>query len=431
MHILYIQPGSGGSFYCQNCLRDLSVCHALRKAGHEVTMLPLYLPATAHAPAPEDTPVFYSAVTLYLRHKYRWMHRLPRSWFKPLDTWPVLKMAARFAGSTSASGLEDLTLSMLKGMEGRQSEELAMLAEWIEALPDGERPDVIILSNALLAGLAERLKQAAGCRVLCWLQDEHVWTDAMHDSLRRAVIKAMRQDAGHIDRFIAVSEYYRNVMGGLLDVEADRINVIYPAVNAKEYIRTGLSLSSRRIGFLSRLSASEGFDVFVDAFIELRKDPQFADVRLSATGGPSPDRKFMRRQVDKLRRAGLEGYVSISPDRFARERKEFLSELSILSVPGGTSPEAFGYYAIEAMASGVPVVLPQQGAFPEFVCEESGGVLVKDTTAPRFAAVWADLLNSTERLKTLSASALNTAQSQFDEKQMAELVAAILSSVLE
>ena len=425
MHILYIQPGSGGSFYCQNCLRDLSVCDALRKAGHEVTMLPLYLPATADAAAPEDIPVFYSAVTLYLRHKYSWMRKLPRSWFRPLDTWPVLKLAAHFAGSTSASGLEDLTLSMLQGMEGRQAEDLKMLAEWIEALPLDERPDVIILSNALLVGLAERLKEAAGCPVLCWLQDEHVWTDAMHDSLKQAVIRTMREDSKHVDRFIAVSKYYRDTMSQLLAVDSEQVSVIYPALDLREYVQADMETTPRRIGFLSRLAASEGFDVFVDAFIELRRDPQFSDVKLSATGGPSPEKTFMKSQWAKLRKAGLKDEVEISPHRFASERKEFLSELTILSVPGGKTPEAFGYYAIEAMASGVPVVLPEHGAFPEFVNEESGGVLFSSSDPKKIAETWAGLLRSGEKLNEYS-SRSKAAAEMFNESIVAKRVMEIL-----
>jgi glycosyltransferase involved in cell wall biosynthesis len=421
MHILYIQPGSGGSFYCQNCLRDLSVCDALRAAGHEVTMLPLYLPATAHAPAPEEVPVFYSAVTLYLRHRYRWMQRLPRRWFRPLDSWPVLKLAARFAGSTSADGLEEMTLSMLRGMEGRQAEELTMLAEWVEAVPREERPEVIVLSNALLAGLAERLKQAAdGCPVLCWLQDEHVWTDAMHASLRTAVVRAMRDDARHIDRFIAVSAYYRDLMAKLLNISAERIDVIYPSLNAENYRRADMRAAPRRVGFLSRLSASEGFDVFVDAFIELRRDPQFSDVRAAATGGPAPDKKFLQRQLKKLEAAGLAGDAEIQPARFADDRRGFLAGLTLLSVPGGATPEAFGYYAIEAMAAGVPVVLPAQGAFPEFVGEDTGGVLVGELSPRTLAAAWAELLANPGKLDLLSANAVECAQTRFSGRQMME-----------
>ncbi|MDD2600522.1 MAG: glycosyltransferase family 4 protein [Kiritimatiellae bacterium] len=421
MHILFIQPGSGGGFYCQNCLRDISICDALRQAGHEVTMLPLYLPATADATAPDDTPVFYSAVTLYLRHKYRWLRRLPRAWFKPLDSWPVLKLAAKFAGTTSAGGLEELTLSMLRGMEGAQAEELTLLAEWIEALPAETRPNVIILSNALLMGLAKRLKQATGAPILCWLQDEHVWTDAMHASLQQAVLQAMRDDAHHVDRFIAVSQYYRNVMSSQLGVDPETIDVIFPGVNPADYIQsTPTTGAPRKIGFLSRLSADEGFDCFVDAFIELRREPRFCDVRLAATGGAAPDKKFLARQLRKLRQAGLGKDVEISYDRFARDRFGFLAELTLLCVPGAGTPEAFGYYAVEALAAGVPVVLPKQGAFPEFVSLEQGGVLLEATDAKTIAGVWADLLTTPAKLQILASAARRAANTTFNERLLAE-----------
>ena len=65
MRILYILPGSGGSFYCQNCLRDMALADALRQRGHTVISMPLYLPATAQAAAPDAVPVFYGAVSLY------------------------------------------------------------------------------------------------------------------------------------------------------------------------------------------------------------------------------------------------------------------------------------------------------------------------------------------------------------------------------
>lgn len=65
MHVLYVLPGSGGSFYCQNCLRDTALAEALRQRGHTVTLLPLYLPATASTPQPTDAPVFYGAVSAF------------------------------------------------------------------------------------------------------------------------------------------------------------------------------------------------------------------------------------------------------------------------------------------------------------------------------------------------------------------------------
>ncbi len=201
MRILYILPGSGGSFYCQNCLRDMALADALRQRGHTVISMPLYLPATAQAAAPDAVPVFYGAVSLYLRHRFAVLRRLPRAWFAPLDAWPVLRLAARFSESTSAAGLEDLTLSMLSGEEGRQAEELQRVAEWITALPSHEKPELIVLSNALLIGLARTLKQAARCPLVCWLQDEHVWLDAMDAALRSAALRVMAARADAVDRF--------------------------------------------------------------------------------------------------------------------------------------------------------------------------------------------------------------------------------------
>lgn len=398
MRVLAILPGSGGSFYCQNCLRDMSMADALRQRGHEVTLMPLYLPATAWMPEPSAVPVFYGAVSLYLRHRYAFLRRLPRAWFAPLDSWPVLRLVARFAGSTSAAGLEDLTLSMLRGTEGRQADELRLVSEWIAALPEAAKPEVIVLSTALLAGLAKELQRAAGCPVVCWLQDEHVWTDAMAPELRDAVLAVMAADAREVDRFVAVSAAYAGRMTALLSLDPQRVSVVFPGIDPAAYRPADVTRHPPVIGFLSRLSAEEGFDRFVEAFILLRRDPRFAQVRLSATGGPSAAKGFLKRQVKRLADAGLAHAVTVSTDRFAQDRFGFLSELTLLSVPG-SKPEAFGYYAIEAMAAGVPVVLPAQGAFPEIAAAAGCGALADDARPETLARVWAGLLSDPVRLR--------------------------------
>ena len=47
MRIVQICPSSGDSFYCENCLRDAALVKALRRLGHDVLMVPLYLPLAA------------------------------------------------------------------------------------------------------------------------------------------------------------------------------------------------------------------------------------------------------------------------------------------------------------------------------------------------------------------------------------------------
>lgn len=427
MHILYVQSGSGGSFYCQNCLRDMALAEALRKRGHRVTLLPLYLPATALTPKPEDAPLFYGAVTLYLRHRSAWLRRLPRAWFAPLDRWPVLRLAARFAGATSARGLEDLTLSMLRGLRGQQADELRLVAGWLEALAPQDRPEVIVLSNALLAGMAAALKRAARCPAVCWLQDEHVWLDAMAPDLRAAVIDALAEEARSVDRFVAVSASYAAHMAATLSLDPAQIAVVWPGLDPAAYPQADGTRRPFTVGFLARLSPAEGFDRFVDAFLLLRGDARFAGTRLAATGGPAAERGFLKRQLRKLADAGLAQDAEISADRFIRDRFGFLSGLSLLSAPG-SEHAAFGYQVIEAMAAGVPVVMPAQGSFPEIAAAARCGALLADARPEAMARAWAELLGAPERLRQEAERGRAAARGLFSQDASASALERVLAS---
>ena len=48
MKIAHIIPGSGGSFYCGNCLRDSKYYESIKKLGHDVLKIPMYLPLFSH-----------------------------------------------------------------------------------------------------------------------------------------------------------------------------------------------------------------------------------------------------------------------------------------------------------------------------------------------------------------------------------------------
>lgn len=395
MRIVQIIPGSGGTFYCQNCLRDMELTRALQRQGHDVIVVPLYLPLSVDDDSARSKPAFYRAVSLYLRHVYPVLERaLPASFWRMLDSMAVLRFAAHRAGSTRAAGLGDITVSMLRGEEGRQAEELQRLVAWLRD-DLGARPDVVVLSNALLLGLARRIKAELGVPVVCWLQDEHVWADAMTPDESRLVWQVVRERAADVDGLVAVSHYYAQRMSATLGLAPGRVRTIHIGV-APEPVAADLTRVPRTIGFVSRLAEDEGFGLFVAAFIELHRDPQFADVCLKATGGMT-NKRYVNRQRRRLRAAGLEERVAIDPDVFQNARAEFIRSLTLLSspVPAG---EAFGTYVIEAMAAGVPVVEPAVGAYPEIFQEAGCGVLCPTTDAKALAQTWASLLTDPQRL---------------------------------
>jgi glycosyltransferase involved in cell wall biosynthesis len=411
MNIIQIIPGSGGSFYCGNCLRDSKYVDALRKQGHQVIKIPMYLPLFADEHDLTGVPVFYGAVSMYLKQVYPIFRKAPRWFDRMLDSKPMLKIAASMAGSTNAKGLEDMTESMLLGEEGKQREELERMVDWIA---DNCHPDVIHISNALLLGLAHKLKIKLQIPVVCSLQDEDVWVDAMEPVFQQHIWNLMGRKAADVDVFIAVSHFFAGVMKEKMNLPEEKVQSIYLGVGHEDYTYINSSEKPRNIGYLSRMNHENGFDIVVDAFIELKKKPDFGDVKLVATGGSTgADTRFIKNLKKKIRKNGLEQAVDFHEDFEGQGRHNFFAKVALISVPVRNG-EAFGMYLLEAMASGVPVVQPALGAFPEIVELSGGGMIYPENTPVQLATAWEKLLANPDQIKALSSQGYEGVKQHFD-----------------
>lgn len=410
MQIIHIIPGSGNSFYCGNCLRDSKYVHALRALGHDVIKVPMYLPLFAEENGGPKTPVFYGAISIYLKQSWPAFRHAPAWIDRLLNAKPALKLAAHMAGSTRATGLEEMTVSMLQGEEGQQQAELDHMVNWI-----GEhlQPDVIHLSNALLLGLAHRLKEQLDVPVLCSLQDEDVWVDVMEPDAARRVWSLMAEKAAHVDHFIAVSDYYRRAMGERLQLPDDKLRHLHLGVDLPDYEFRPADRKPKNIGFLSRLCKENGLDILVDAFIDLKKKPAAKSTRLVLSGGHTGDDKpFLRAQKRKLRQAGLMDEVVFHEDFSEAGRQAFFEQVALLSVPVPRG-EAFGIYLLEAMASGIPVAQPNLGAFPEIIKTSGGGVVYEPNRPEHLAQALHSVLFDEDRLAQLSANGREGVEEHF------------------
>ena len=236
MKIVNIIPGFGGSFYCGNCLRDSVFVKTLKTMGHDAVMLPIYLPlSTENTNNSDGTPVFYGAVNIYLKQNFTFLRHMPGWLERFFDSKPILRYAAKKAGSTRAAGLEAMTISMLKGSEGFQSEELQIL---IDFLKNHEKPDLVHLSNALLLGLAEKIRKDLNIPVVCSLQDEDVWVDAMKSPYRDQVWQLMSDKAKFVDAFVAVSDFFAEKMKKNMNLPDNKVHVVHIGVNPDAYVVT-------------------------------------------------------------------------------------------------------------------------------------------------------------------------------------------------
>ncbi len=390
MKVAYVTPGSGHRFYCQNCFRDTALLRSLASLGHDVVKVPMYLPSDLDNNANMvETPVFYGAINVFLKEKLPFYRYAPE-WIEHLfDSSALLHLAARKSGSTRATGLEEMTLSMLHGERGRQASELDHL---IRYLRNEIAPDVVHLSNSLLLGLAHRLKNDLGAGVVCSLQDENEWVDLMDEHYQSQVWNLMAEKAVDVDLFVTASQFYSNQSQKQLKMPADRIKVIYGGIDFDGYQRSTLPFDPPVIGYLCRMSEYFGLGILVDAFIELKKESRFKDLRLYLTGGYSSDDKpFVNRQTKKISACGFAEDVRVFTDFCKDNRIKFLKSLTVLSVPVPTG-EAFGAYQVEALAAGVPIVQPNVGCYPEFIEMTKGGVIYEPNTGKKLATAIASLL---------------------------------------
>src|SRR5690606_18443967 len=223
MRIAQLTPGAGG-MYCGNCLRDNALVAALRRQGHSVAMLPLYLPLKTDEPDESGgAPVFFSGINVYLEQKSPWFSRLPRWLHRALASPGLLRRIGTLAAKTRPEQVGDLTLSMLRGEQGRQAREIDELVQW---LAQHERPEVVSLSNALLVGCARKIKQELGCVVAVTLQGEDSFLDALPPADRGPAWEIVAERLAEVDVLVSPSRYYADRMAGRLGMPPERIRVV-------------------------------------------------------------------------------------------------------------------------------------------------------------------------------------------------------------
>ncbi|OHB67861.1 MAG: hypothetical protein A2Y77_01870 [Planctomycetes bacterium RBG_13_62_9] len=422
MRIVQICPSSGDNYYCENCLRDAALVKAMRKLGHDVVMVPLYLPLVADKIEQlSDAPIFFGGINVYLQQKLGLFRKTPRWVDRWFDSRRLLEWAGRKAGMTNARDLGETTISMLQGENGRQVKELDRLVDWLEA--QHQKPDIVCLSNVLLAGMARRIKERLDVPVACLLQDEDGFLDGLISPYAERAWMAVHQRVRDIDAFLAVSRYYADAMSVRLKVEAGRTHVVYMGIELGAYEAGDDSPRTPVIGFLSRMCPERGLERLVDAFILLKKNERLRSVKLRILGGKNTsDEPFIERMRGKLAAAGVFADAEFLHAFDLEAKRELLRNVSVLSVPE-SQPVAYGLYVLEALAMGVPVVQPATGCFPETIAMTGGGILYEPNTAERLAEAMTPLLLDPQAARRLGTEGRTGVTKAFNvEKTAAEMV---------
>jgi glycosyltransferase involved in cell wall biosynthesis len=427
--IAYVGVGAAG-MYCGSCLHDNTLAAALMRLGHDVTLLPTYTPMRTDEEGVAIDRVFYGAVNVYLQQKAGLFRHTPRWLDALLDRPALLSWVSRFAGSTDARELGELTVSTLAGEDGAQAKELDRLVRW---LADELRPDVVHLSNSLFLGMARRLRRELGVPVVVSLQGEDLFLGELIEPWRSRALALLAERARDASLFVAPSRWYAAEMARLLGADDDGMRVVPLGIRLDQYAAEPSPRphgAQPTIGYLARLCPEKGLHLLVDAFTRLAAEPGRESLRLRVAGYLAPkDRAWFEGIATRLAERGLADRWEHVGEVDLAAKVSFLRSLDVLAVPT-VYREPKGLFALEAMANGVPVVVPDHGSFPEMLAETGGGVLVAPGSAEALADGLRTLLDDGERRRDLGRRGRAAVFAARGEEAMARATAAVLEEAV-
>jgi len=159
------------------------------------------------------------------------------------------------------------------------------------------------------------------------------------------------------DRVITVSNYMKKRIMEKYNVPEGKISVIYNAVDADAYKgeKVKFGLNEKVVLFLGRLTIQKGPDYFLRAakkVLDVEKNVRFV---LVGTGHMLPE------LINQSIQLGISDHVTFTG--YVDSIREYYSMADLYVMPSVSEP--FGIVALEAMASGLPVIVSKQSGVSE------------------------------------------------------------------
>lgn len=397
-------------------MRDNALAKSLHAAGHQVSLLPMYLPLQLDEDvlAQPGNPIFFGGINVFLQQNFSLFRHTPRWFDKFLNNSNLLRSAAKRSHMTSAREHGEMALAMLRIEDSHFGKELDKLIDWLAS----EKPDLLCLGTALQAGMIRELKRRLGVRIICCFQGEDSFLDGLPEPFKTDCWKELRSRLAEADLLVAPSRFYADLMRRRLDAPDLRIEVMPNGIDLDGYRVSQPHSSPPVIGYLARMIREKGVHHLVQAFIHLRNRLKHPDARLHIAGAATAaDFILIATLKQQLDAAGLSDQVTWSPNISREQKADMLASLTLFSVPA-IYQEAFGLYLIEALACGVPVVQPDASSFPEIITASKAGILVPPADPIALATAWFELLQHPENLQIFRENGRHAAGQSYSVEAM-------------
>ncbi|GAB3073892.1 D-inositol-3-phosphate glycosyltransferase [Corynebacterium aquatimens] len=302
--------------------------------------------------------------------------------------------------------------------------QLAAFAGGIIAFAKGESGYSVIHSHYWLSGqVGWLLRDLWGVPLV---HTGHTWaavknahraeTDSPETEARRICEQQLVDNADVLvvntpDETVQLSTHY--------DVDPAKIRVVTPGANTDLFTpgtnrntelarrHLGIPLHTKVVAFVGRLQQFKGPHVLIRAAaIMLERDPE-RDFRVIICGGASGSEATVEEYRALVRELGVERRVRFFGPRPPEELVQIYQAADIVAVPSYN--ESFGLVAVEAQATGTPVVAANVGGLPLAVADGVTGVLVNGHDPADWADALSALLDDDSRRLTMATAAVERA----------------------
>ena len=402
-------------------MHDNALSSALAEQGWNIQLVPTYTPIRTDEENVSVDQVLFGGINIYLQQKIPLLRYAPSIVDRFLDSpWLIRKVTSR-AMETDAKMLGRLAYSMLLGSEGNQRKSVRRVCHWLNL----QKPDLIIFSNILIGGCIEDIKRQLDVPVLVTLQGDDVFLDSLKEPYKSQCIDRIKKIVGSVDGFIVQSDFFRDYMSEYFSIDKAKIHVTPLGLDVTDFTRflesdpNKESRKTKTIGYMARLAKEKGLHHLISAFIELKSKPNTDHVKLKIAGWLSPENdSYANEQWQRLEASGLASEYEYLGSIERDVKLEFFDQIDVLSVPTEFQ-EPKGLYALEALAAGVPIIVPAHGAFVDLIKQSGGGVLFKPGDALELASRLLEMLTDHHRRNELGKQGQRFVHEQRNSNSMA------------
>jgi glycosyltransferase involved in cell wall biosynthesis len=278
----------------------------------------------------------------------------------------------------------------------------ALASGWFKAMRVAQKKQATVIhAHWVIPGGVIGALAAGGRRLVVSLHGSDVFVAERHGLLkaaaRRVFTKAAKVTACSEDlrtRAIAIGARPADIETVPYGVDSRRFA---PSADTRERVRRELGLGTRPVVFTAgRLVRKKGFDVLIDAAAQLRASVPGLAVVIAGVGDLYAELQ--------TRAVGLDGAVILLGNRSQDDVAALCAAADVIAVPSvhdqAGNVDGLPNFALEALASGTPVVATRVGGLPQAIRHAESGLLV----AERDSAALADALLALLRDRPLAAA---------------------------